>query len=388
MTGRHFGMDWLRIGAFGFLIFYHIGMVFVPWDFHVKARPPVEALEYPMLALKPWRLSLLFLVSGFASRNLIGKLGNPSGFIASRAKRLLVPLFFGIFFIVPPQPWVELMARHSYQNGFWHFYTSDYFRFSELNGIILPTWNHLWFVAYLFVYTVALFGAALALKGQGVRLQSVFDRLFDDWRTLLLPALLLFVIRFWLYPVYGETHALTDDWAAHAMYGFAFLFGFGLARSGAVWGAILRYRKAAYALALTSGTAFVSYGYIPEGAPLLPTMARMVFAWSAIISLLALADLHLNRDHPSRTMWVEAVFPFYIIHQTIIILGYWYTQALHLPWPTEFAILVTMTVTGCWLFYRMGREIPGFRLLIGLSGWRPQPLAKAAAIRPTSANTA
>ena len=33
---RHFGMDWLRIGAFALLILYHIGMVFVPWNFHVK----------------------------------------------------------------------------------------------------------------------------------------------------------------------------------------------------------------------------------------------------------------------------------------------------------------------------------------------------------------
>src|SRR3546814_6967388 len=35
---RHLGMDWLRIGAFGLLILYHIGMFFVPWDWHVKIR--------------------------------------------------------------------------------------------------------------------------------------------------------------------------------------------------------------------------------------------------------------------------------------------------------------------------------------------------------------
>jgi hypothetical protein len=34
---RHYGMDWLRVGAFALLIVYHVGMVFVPWNFHVKS---------------------------------------------------------------------------------------------------------------------------------------------------------------------------------------------------------------------------------------------------------------------------------------------------------------------------------------------------------------
>ena len=30
-TERQYGLDWLRIGAFGLQILYHIGMFFVPW---------------------------------------------------------------------------------------------------------------------------------------------------------------------------------------------------------------------------------------------------------------------------------------------------------------------------------------------------------------------
>ena len=41
-NGRHFGLDWLRIGAFGLLILYHVGMVFAPWDWVVKS-----AVTYP-----------------------------------------------------------------------------------------------------------------------------------------------------------------------------------------------------------------------------------------------------------------------------------------------------------------------------------------------------
>ena len=35
-TRRH-DLDWLRIIAFLLLIFYHIGMFYVPWEWHVKA---------------------------------------------------------------------------------------------------------------------------------------------------------------------------------------------------------------------------------------------------------------------------------------------------------------------------------------------------------------
>ena len=57
---RHLGMDWLRIGAFALLILYHIGMVFVPWGWHVKSEPTIDWVAIPMLATNGWRLPLLF----------------------------------------------------------------------------------------------------------------------------------------------------------------------------------------------------------------------------------------------------------------------------------------------------------------------------------------
>lgn len=71
MTGRQFGLDWLRICAFALLILYHIGMFFVPWGWHVKAAEPVEWAVWPMMAVNPWRLMLLFVISGVVSRVLL-----------------------------------------------------------------------------------------------------------------------------------------------------------------------------------------------------------------------------------------------------------------------------------------------------------------------------
>ncbi|RZM26079.1 MAG: acyltransferase, partial [Sphingomonas sp.] len=70
---RHYGMDWLRIGAFAILILYHIGMVFVPWNFHAKSHHVERWATVPMLAVNAWRLTLLFVVSGYASRALLAR---------------------------------------------------------------------------------------------------------------------------------------------------------------------------------------------------------------------------------------------------------------------------------------------------------------------------
>ncbi|PCD04530.1 hypothetical protein COC42_09815 [Sphingomonas spermidinifaciens] len=63
-SGRHYGLDWLRIAAFGLLILYHIGMVFAPWHWVIDTDRSYPELIPPMALLTPWRLSLLFAVSG------------------------------------------------------------------------------------------------------------------------------------------------------------------------------------------------------------------------------------------------------------------------------------------------------------------------------------
>ena len=67
---RHYGLDWLRIAAFALLIVYHVAMVFAPWHWVIKAHHTYLALTLSMALLTPWRLPLLFAVSGYASRRL------------------------------------------------------------------------------------------------------------------------------------------------------------------------------------------------------------------------------------------------------------------------------------------------------------------------------
>ncbi|MBN8849345.1 MULTISPECIES: acyltransferase family protein [unclassified Sphingomonas] len=368
---RHYGMDWLRIGAFGLLILYHIGMVFVPWNFHVKSTNGEDWTTLPMMATNAWRLPLLFVVSGYASRALIRRSAGPGAFLANRSWRLLVPLAFGVAVIVPPQPWVELTTKYGYAHGFPYFWLHDYFRFGPLDGIVLPTWNHLWFVGYLWVYTLGL--TLLVMLVRTELLQRWFDRLFRGWGVILVPMAWALAVHVWWFPMVGETHGLFDDTMAHSMYVPYFLFGFGLARSAPAMAAIARLWPVAAAVALAAFGCVLAIEF--TWPPSVPTprwvlrpygAAHALQQWGSIVALLGVADRWWNRDTPARRMLTEAVFPFYIIHQTIIVVVMFWLLPLHLSGPAEFAILVAATVAGCWAFYLGGRAIPFVRPLIGL----------------------
>jgi peptidoglycan/LPS O-acetylase OafA/YrhL len=368
-AGRQYGLDWLRIGAFALLILYHIGMFFVPWGWHVKTANPVEWVQWPMMAVNPWRLSLLFLISGIVSRSLMAKLSKPARFATSRSARLLIPLAAGMAIFVVPQPWFELRDGGAYSEGFLHFWLNDYAEFGASRGTPLPTWNHLWFVAYLWVYSMAL--AILAALPAPVRasMQRAFDHLFSGWRLFVLPIAWLALARTILLPEFGETHALLDDPYAHAIYGFAFFFGVALARSASAWVAILpNWKLSLAAAALACGLMFfIHASEIESGlSAIAEALARSALAWSAILGLLGFAQTHLDHDGPTRRYLTEAIFPYYIVHQTLIIAAGYYLKHAGVGTAAEFWGILVATVVGCAATYEIARRINWLRPFLGL----------------------
>lgn len=369
MPGRQYGLDWLRIGAFGMLIFYHIGMFFVPWGWHVKTAVPIAWLEWPMMAVNPWRLSLLFVISGIVSRSLMAKLSGPGDFAISRSWRLLIPLLAGMAFFVVPQPWVELSDKGEYTDGFLYFWLNDYAEFGASRGTPLPTWNHLWFVAYLWLYSMALAVIALLPACRRTAIQRGFDWLFASWRLFLLPIGLLFVARVAIFPTFGETHALADDPYAHLVYGFAFFFGVGLARSTSLWASISKHWTRLLAAA---GIAIALTFCIKEMGADMPAIdwaragVRALLAWSAVLGLIGMAQRHLHRDGPVRRYLTEAIFPYYIAHQTIIIVVGYQLKQMSVGPMVEFPGILLATVAGCALTYEVGRRINWLRPFLGL----------------------
>ena len=374
---RHYGMDWLRIGAFVLLIFYHVGFSFTPWGYQTPTRGVVGWAEMALLSLNSWRLALLFAISGYSSAALLTKdRGDTVMFFRSRLARLGIPLLFGLVVVVPPQPYMGLL-NSGYEHGYLHFLLHDAFSFRRVGGESLPAVMHMWFVIYLLAYTVALCGALMVVPASWrAALARWSERLLAG--PALLPAgiLITFAVRLLPYE-WTDTHGLLSDRAAHVHYAGMFVFGFLLRGSEPLRQAIARQWKPALLLAVL-GYAFVALeawqypGNVrtPRSWMLPLDFAKAMQCWGMVIAAFGIADRYWNRDARWRATLVEAVFPIYIAHQTVMVLVMYPIRGWGLTALPEFLLLCGTVTAGSWLFYLIGREIGPLRPMIGLKRQR------------------
>jgi hypothetical protein len=374
---RRIDLDWIRIAAFGSLILYHVGMVFVPWYYHVKSTHIIPALEPLMLLFNPWRLSLLFLVAGTATRFMFDNTA-PLALLGRRSSRLLPPLLFGMLVIVPPQSYWEVVSRHLYDGGFLAFYTGPYLAFAHefCRGgpcIILPTWNHLWFVAYLWLYTVVLM-LLVSLQPVAVRrMEARLAYLLSGIWLLVIPLLLFGFYRLVLFPQFPPTNAMVGDWYNHAQYFSMFVLGFLIARSETVWDTMMQWRWVAL---VAAAVVFASYlvlsaiwpagATIPFGLKFYQRAAYGLYQWCCIVAILGFGRRWIRMDSAAHRYLTDAIFPYYIVHQTVIVGVAFALRDAGLPAAIEAVIIIVATVVGCALSYEIIRRISWLRPLFGL----------------------
>lgn len=370
---RRIDLDWVRILAFGLLIFYHVGMLYVSWGFHIKSEHRLTWLEPVMLVLNRWRLSLLFLVSGVATRFMLDK-STPSKLARARSARLLIPLVFGMLVIVPPQSYLQIVESLGYPAGFLDFYVRHYFAFGAQfcpnPCIVLPTWNHLWFVVYLWVYTMALIGV-LALWPAGADwLGRKLAAVLAGPGLLILPCLLYVIWRLVLFPAFPSTHALFGDWYNHADHATAFLVGFLLVKQDMIWRELDRQRWIALTAAAVCFSAFILVRTgLFSPSPTLKWFAASAYGcyqWLAIAAVLGFARRCITADSPARRYLTDAIFPYYIVHQTAIIVIAHQLHGSGLSAGIEASIVIVGTALACVATYEIVRRIAWLRPLFGL----------------------
>ncbi len=370
-------LDWVRIIAFFVLIVYHVGMYYVTWDWHVKSPHASDAIEPLMLLTSPWRLGLLFMVSGVASSFMLLKTG-AGRFVRERSVRLLVPLLFGMLVIVPLQPYFEVVEKVAYQGSFIDFmqlYLGAYQGFCKDGCLILPTWNHLWFVAYLWIYTLLLAALVLVLD---TRFDSVAKRVASwlaGWKLIVLPVIVLTLARVLLQKKFPTTHALVDDWCNHAVSFFMFMLGAFAARDRAFWQRVSDLRWAGLGISVLCWSALTVYFSLPDAVKQSPQMAFAswllpvvypLFMWTPLVAAFGFAQRYLLNDGPARRYLTQAVFTVYIVHQTLIVSIAHLIKPADLAPPLEAALLIAATLCISFGIFEVVRRFALLRPLFGL----------------------
>lgn len=373
MNRRH-DIDALRAIAFALLILFHVGMLYVAgWDFHLKSTYTSEALQLPMIFLNRWRMDLIFLISGVATAFMMRSLAT-GAFVRQRVVRLLLPLAFGMIVVIPVQPYCQGVANGLVEPGFLrflgHYFTGYPWPANAFDGWDYGfTWNHLWYLPYLLVYTLVLVALQPVLRSRAGR--ALRDRFvgLSGWRLLVLPAIPLFIEAWTLAVRFPTTHALIDDWYNHATYFTVFCYGWWLASGSGVWQELARLRRASLVAALA---VFVAYMALrtdkPSAAILTLVLAlRSAYVWLAIAAVLGWGHAYLNRPFKWLPFATEAVYPWYVLHQSLlIVIAYWLVP-LRIGPVLEPTLVVVGTFVGCWgLHVGVIRPVRWLRQCFGL----------------------
>jgi peptidoglycan/LPS O-acetylase OafA/YrhL len=376
---RIYALDWLRVIAFFLLMLYHTGMIFVGWDFHVQSPDLLNELAPLMIFLNQWRLPLLFAISGagtmFALKNR-----TPGGFAKERTVRLFIPLVFGMFFIVPPQIYVEYVLAGNQYSSYLAFQATVFQLESYPGGAF--SWHHLWFVLYLFVISMLSLPLLFALrtqKGQ-TRLERWCTAIASRTIWLMAPAAILTGIYWQLDLNYPENHSLFEDPGALIRYATFFWLGLVFFGSQTIREKVREHRAR---LLITMAIAFVCQRSLIAHRDafdiatlyLIYFPLKGIYAWGMILTLFGYAQQYLNFNHAFLRYTNEAVYPFYILHQSVMMVVFYWTLSIPMsPWLRFVIILVSMFLI-TWTIYEA--FIRGSHILRPLFGMRIHTKAKS-----------
>jgi len=387
IDNRRYEIDWLRALAFILLIFYHIGQFYVAdWGWHVKSAYLSDFLKNIMLLINQWRMPLIFIISGMALSLVEDKIDSVKLF-KMRLTRVFIPLLLGMFIIIPPQVYFELVQSEGYSAGYFEFIklyldsdTGLYFEHQLLSSRTglpfgLITYNHLWYLLYLFTYTLVY----LAIKPLLLRVNwHQISKDISAVTILAVPLILILLYDFILLRYFpDDTFVLIGDWYNHALYFTVFMLGYVLAKTPNVWKILIEYRKTWLILAISSYALVVIrfnrvLGFdVDYATSSIIIQFLITFIWSAnkvfwLLCILGLAGAYLNKKHPVLTYMNEAVLPWYILHQTLIIIFAMWLTKFKLGPVFEPVLLILLTFIGCAFGYEVIKRFTVSRIVFGM----------------------
>ena len=370
---RRYDVDALRVIAFGLLIFVHIGNFFDSKDWLIKNSITYEWIDYPQWFFSQWRLSLLFVISGMGTFfNISKKTGGE--FAKERFKRLFIPLVTGMIFIVPPMVYIQRLDAGQFTGNYFDFWPLKAFIGAYPQGNF--SWHHLWFLPYLLLFSLVLIPVFLYLRNHQ---QAWIIRKIKSLTSYKLGLLVLVIpLIFWeliLNPRFPATHSLVNDWYLLVNYCTLFFYGFLLVTlKNIFWENLIKNRKLYLIIGIV---VFVFQMYMWLGVKPFPHFGNIwlitmaVYEWTMILALVGYAATYLNK--PSRIISYanEAVYPFYILHLTIIVVLGYYLKNVEMCLLTKFSIMVIGTFGISWLIYEFGiRRYTCIRPLFGMKSKR------------------
>ena len=329
-TTRRYDLDWLRVLAILSVFIYHSTRFFNLGDWHVKnivTHPWVELWNQFALT---WLMPFIFVISGASLYYAMNK-GGVVKFVKDKVLRLLVPLLVGAFTHASLQVYLDRLTHGLFSGSYFeflpHYFKGVYWEGDPSAGNFAFAGMHLWYLMFLFIFVLVLYPVFRSLKtriGQIV-LAKIGNALAVPGVMYLLAIPLILIDDH----VNGFIVEVTPGGWGMAFYMWFLLAGFMVISSARLQERIRRMRWISLtgSIILSAGFLFIIViGQSPAYADLsesVDDLLRSFASWFWIFTFLGFGSQHLSFKSPFLKYANEAVLPFYIFHQTVLLgVGY------------------------------------------------------------------
>ena len=372
-NNRIYYIDWLRVIAFGLLFVFHSFRPFDTYPWHLKNAETSISINYIIEFMHSWRMYIIFLVSGAGT--YFAMKSKRENFLNGRIKRLIIPYIFGILVLIPPQRFYEAIQQLGFEGNYLTF-------LAQLPiGLINDNfgWNlmwtgylgyHIWYLVYLFVQTILflpLFKLILRYQNNVCeKTNKLFRSFFAFWYILIPFTLLEFILR----PIFPQYL----NWADFAIFSLYFLLGFILQLNHSI---ILFVEKHALKFLLTG---VICWSLYLINKSLLDSISMPEYSFNYFLSIIlknlnsiswvfafvGLGKKLLDFNHRYLNDLNQGILPFYILHQTLIVLVGYYVLLIDYSIAIKFIIIFLVSFTLTIGSYQILRRIGFLRFLFGM----------------------
>jgi peptidoglycan/LPS O-acetylase OafA/YrhL len=400
------------------LVVFHSAVVFASGaSWFVKDPRPDAGFTVLLLWGSLWGMPLLFLVSGMGARYAM-RTRPVAAFARERLARLAVPFVVGLVVLVPPMFYVQRLGQRGFHESYWRFWLS-FVNVPALARGLLPrgSWAsggagfdpaHLWFLYVLLLFSVTLLPLFAYLRAPRGKLSTGRLAGFAERHGAVVvwaAAIPMMVVE----AVFGPDVS-TGGWDRLA-YVFPFAYGFLIASDPRLEAALRRSRWPALAVACAGTAVLVAWagalsragtalGGVPAGWSALQGLA----GWAWIAAITGFAGSLAARRHPvpgtsqgragvtggrlshAARYANEAVLPFYLLHEPVIVAAAWLIVRWHAPTLGKYAALVIMSLAATLCLYEA--LVRRFRLTRFLLGMKPRSNPRAAGTRTAAGSPA
>ncbi len=340
---KHF-VDNLRWIAVMGLVPYHTLMLYNTFEsFYVWVRG-VPALNTVLLAIYPFYMPLLFALAGMSARYSLARRSG-AAYVKERLKKLLLPLVLGVLFIIPAQTYIAEICHNGYTGGYFAQYALFFSKPTDLTGYAGGfTPGHLWFLAYLFVISLLALPLALWHKKSGRSFQFESARV---WQLIL-----LFLIPLVFAPILDIAGKSLSEYLA------LFLLGYFVLAEDTIQEKLEKSWLPLALLFLVLCAGFIVLDNVFHLTGTLPAdIYSRLLGWAGILALAAIAKRFLNFRNKLTAYLSAAAFPFYILHQTVLVVAAYFVVSWTASIPIQIALIILLSYLATFGVYETYRRL-------------------------------